>query len=144
MWVNKAERLWRRREEAVVLKAVAGDAEAHFAAFAGAIALLLQDTEGVRHLARHGINQAWCARSPRTGKTGAEGLSVLEGVVLAGTCSRLLDDPAFIRWMSKAHPDALQALHRVAGPLGCAREATGGPTPLSTPSDGHVHCFARS
>lgn len=114
MWVNKSERVWRRREEASQLLAAAHAAEGRFAAFARAVDCLLADAEGRRHLARHGITSRWCGRSTRPGKTGADALSVLEGVVLAGVCNRLFEDAPLVRWMSRVHPDALQALHVAA------------------------------
>lgn len=118
MWVNKAERVWRRREEAGRLHVAATDAEARFAAFARAVDGLMQDADGIRWLASHGISSRWCARSHRAGRFGAGGLSVIEGVVLAGVCNRLLDDARFVRWMSQACPDALRDIHVAAGPHG--------------------------
>lgn len=115
MWVNKAERAWRRRAETEDLKHAATAAEARFAMFAHAVDLLIDDGEGARWLARHGITSRWCLRSVREGKTGAQGLSVLEGVVLAKVCSLMLDDPVLLRWMSHASPGALRALHLAAG-----------------------------
>jgi hypothetical protein len=118
VWVNKSERAWRRRGEAKALRAAAAAAEMRFAAFARALADLLPDPEGCRWLQRAGVTSQWCARSQRMAKAGAEGLSVLEGVVLVNTCSRLLDDAAFVRWLSQAKPDALRRLHDAAKPLG--------------------------
>ncbi|QWT22137.1 hypothetical protein KPL74_09030 [Bacillus sp. NP157] len=118
MWVSRSERVWRRRAEATGLLAAARAAEARFAAFDRAVCLLLDDPEGRRQLARLGITSRWCARSTRMGKTGADGLSVLEGIVLAGVCSSLLDDAPLVRWMSQARADALQALHAVASCAG--------------------------
>ncbi len=69
-------------------------------------------------MANFGVTSRWCARSTRMGKTGAEGLSVLEGAVLVSTCNQLLENAALIRWMSRAMPDALQKLHDAAKPIG--------------------------
>lgn len=111
--MNKNERAWRRRGEAKRLLAAVQAAEARFAAFDRAVHLLLSDPEGRRQLARYGITQRWCARSLRGADIGGSGLSVLEGVVLAGVCNRSMEDAALVRWMSRAQPVALQELHAV-------------------------------
>lgn len=86
-------------------------------AFIGAGIVIATDPDGRQWLANVGVTSQWCARSTREGKTGAEGLSVLEGAVLVGTCSRLLDNPALVRWMSREKPQALLELHAAAKPF---------------------------
>lgn len=117
MWVNKAERAWRRRGELIQLRAAACQSEVRFAAFFRAVHVLLDDPEGCRWLECMGVRSRWCSRSFRVGKTGAEGLSVLEGVVLTRTCDQLLENAPFVRWMSQACPHALRDLHLAARSL---------------------------
>lgn len=117
MWVNKSERAWRRRNEQVTLGRTAAQAESHFAAFHRAVSTLLDDPVGQRWMERFGVDRRTPLRSYRLSTSGeAQGLAVIEAVVLAGVVSRLLSDPDFVRWVSRVHPDALAALHVVAEP----------------------------
>lgn len=85
-------------------------------AFARGVSLFLAGPNGWRWLANVGVMSQWCARSTRERKKGAEGLSVLEGAMLVGTCSPLLDNVALVRWMSQEKPKALLELHAAAKP----------------------------
>lgn len=118
MWVNKSERAWRRRAEEASLIQAGRVAEGHFAAYFRAIDALLDDPVGQRWVAQFGVDQRMPPRSTRLPPAGGpEGLAVLEAVVLAGTVGRLLADAAFVRWLSKAQPASLSALHLAAEPM---------------------------
>ena len=117
MFVNPGERAWRRRNERLALTQAATDAEARIAAFSRAVSTLLDDPVGGRWMERFGFAQRTQPRSTRLPKDGsAEGLSVIESVVLAGVASRLLSEPDFVRWVSRVHPAVLAALHLAAEP----------------------------
>lgn len=65
-------------------------------------------------LARHGISRVALGRSMRLAEDGlAEGVAVLEGVVLAEVVRALLHDAELVRWISGLHPGALAVLHGV-------------------------------
>jgi hypothetical protein len=112
VWVTRSEREWTRRHDAETLAFEAGKAEARFRAVTGALGALLADTRATDMLKRHGIQRISIGRSSRLPENGrAEGLAVLEGVVLAGMVAKLLGDGEFTRWLSCHHPKELAALH---------------------------------
>ncbi len=112
MWVTRSEREWTRKLEAEGLAAAARDAEARFASVTAALRVLLADTRAAPMLAQHDISRVALGRSTRLAENGrAEGLAVLEGVVLAGVVRALLDDAELVRWMSGHHSRELAALH---------------------------------
>lgn len=95
------------------------DAERRFAAWAKAMAALGGDDEGERRLAALGVSASAAQRSVRLPIGGAaEGLSVMEAVVIAGVAGRLLSDASFMRWASRVHPGAVASLHAVADAWG--------------------------
>jgi hypothetical protein len=117
MWVTRSEREWTRRHEAETLKAEARRAEARFYAVTKSFDALLADSRATGMLRRHGIRRVALGRSPRLPENGnAEGLAVLEGVVLAGVAARILSDGELTRWLSCHHPGELAALHAVCAP----------------------------
>lgn len=114
--MTRSEREWVRKLEGDALTEAARDAEARFAAMTHAFGVLLADSRAVPMLARHGIDRVALGRSTRLPANGrAEGLAILEGVVLAGIARSLLDDTALVRWLSGHHPSVLAALHRASG-----------------------------
>jgi hypothetical protein len=116
VWVTRSEREWVRKLEGDALTEAARDAESRFAAMTHAFGVLLADSRAVPMLARHGIDRVALGRSTRLPANGrAEGLAVLEGVVLAGIARSLLDDTALVRWLSGHHPSVLAILHRACG-----------------------------
>lgn len=118
MWVTRSEREWTRRHDAETLAAEAGRAEARFHAVTKALDTLLGDTRVTDMLKRHGIQRVSLGRSSRLSENGkAEGLAVLEGVVLAGIVAKVLADGELTRWLSCHHPGELAALHAA-----CSRE----------------------
>lgn len=116
MWVTRSEREWSRKLEAETLAEAAASAEARFAAVTGALGVLLADSRAAPMLSRHGIHRVALGRSMRVAGNGrAEGLAVLEGVVLAGMVRSLLADADLVRWLACHHPGALAALHGACG-----------------------------
>lgn len=114
MWVTRSEREWTRRHEAVALATEARRAEMGFYAVTKALGSLLADTRVTAMLNRHGIRQIALGRSSRLPENGnAEGLAVLEGIVLAGVIAKVLSDGELTRWLSCHHPMELAALHAV-------------------------------
>lgn len=112
MWVTRSEREWVRRHEAKDLAMAAARAEARFATVSHALRVLRADARAVPFLTRHGFHRLPIGRSSRIACNGrAEGLAVLEGVVLAGTIRALLADADLVRWLACHHPGALAALH---------------------------------
>lgn len=62
----------------------------------------------------HGIHRVALGRSARLSANGrAEGLAVLEAIVLGGVISALLEDPTLVRWLSRHRPAQLATLHEV-------------------------------
>jgi hypothetical protein len=117
MWVTRSEREWTRRHEAETLKAEARRAEARFCAVTKSFDALLADSRATGMLRRHGIRRVALGRSPRLPENGnAEGLAVLEGVILAGMVARILSDGELTRWLSCHHPAELATLHAACGP----------------------------
>jgi hypothetical protein len=115
VWVTHTERRWIRGLEAEALADVAQAAEARFAAVTCALTMLLADTRAVPMLRRLGITRVAWGRSARLAENGrAEGLAVLEGMVLAAVIGALLMDADLVRWMSAHHPKALALLHGIA------------------------------
>jgi hypothetical protein len=118
VWVTRSEREWTRRHDAETLAIEAARAEARFHAVTKALGTLLGDTRVTDMLIRHGIRRVSIGRSSRLPENGrAEGLAVLEGIVLAGIVARLLSDGELTRWLSCHHPKELAALHAA-----CSRE----------------------
>lgn len=114
MWVTRSEREWIRRHDAETLAVEAGRAEARFHAVTKAMGTLLGDTRATDMLKRHGIRRISLGRSSRLPDNGrAEGLAVLEGVVLAGMVAKVLADGELTRWLSCHHPKELAVLHGV-------------------------------
>lgn len=112
MWMNKSERTYRRKLEDREMRQAAVAANARFAATAGALSVLLADPGGRRALDVLGIDAVRLGRSMRVAENGrTEGLCILEGIVLAGVVSRLLNDTAFVRYLSVYHPSVLASLH---------------------------------
>jgi hypothetical protein len=100
----------------MALTAEAGRAEARFHAVTKALDALLADTRATGMLRRLGIRRVALGRSSRLPENGnAEGLAVLEGVVLAGVIARVLSDGELTRWLSCHHPGELAALHGACG-----------------------------
>jgi hypothetical protein len=94
----------------------AGKAEARFHAVTKALVTLLGDTRATDMLKRHGIRRISIGRSSRLPENGrAEGLAVLEGVILAGMVAKVLADGELTRWLSYHHPKELAALHAACG-----------------------------
>lgn len=118
MWVTRSEREWIRRRDAETLAVEAGRSEARFHDVTKALSTLLGDTRATDMLKRHGIRRISIGRSSRLPENGrAEGLAVLEGVVLAGIVTKVLADGELTRWLSCHHPKELAALHAA-----CSRE----------------------
>jgi hypothetical protein len=116
MWVTRSEREWRRKEEERLLREAAQQAESRFAAVIAAIEAISKDPVGGQILARLNIKPIPRGRSSRLAVNGrAEGLAVLEGVVLAGTARNLLADAELVPWLSRQYPRALAVLHEAAG-----------------------------
>jgi hypothetical protein len=114
MWVTHSEREEVRRQQDLALVAAAQEADARFRATHRALEALLDDPNAVPHLARHGILRATWGRSMRLPGNGrVEGLAVLEGIVLRGVISALLEDAPLVRWLSRHHPTQLVVLHEV-------------------------------
>lgn len=115
MWVTRSERDYTRRQQGAVLLAGAHEAEARFNAAHLALEVLVADPSAIPLLARHGIHRVALGRSARLPTNGrGEGLAVLEGIVLRGIISALLEDPSLVRWLSRDHPVELAVLHEVA------------------------------
>nr|WP_157504029.1 hypothetical protein [Luteibacter rhizovicinus] len=111
MWISHAQSAWIRKNDAVALAAGAAMAEACFHEVTKALQPLLADTRTVEVLARLGLRHVALGRSSRLPENGsAEGLAVLEGVVLAGVVARLLSDGDLVRCLSRHHPGALASL----------------------------------
>jgi len=116
VWVTRSERNWVRHHEDVSLQQAAQSAEAAFARTAGTLAVLLADPIAARMLAAHGWASTWAGRSTRlAGNHRAEGLAVLERVVLSKRLHALLSDVELVRWMSRHYPRELAILHDVCG-----------------------------
>lgn len=115
MWMNRAERAYRRKLEERGMKAAAVQANAGFAATTAALTELLASPGGTRALEAVGIDAVRLGRSMQVADNGRlEGLSILEGLILAGVVSRLLNDTLFVRYLSLHHPAVLARLHGVA------------------------------
>ncbi|APG04820.1 hypothetical protein BJI69_13565 [Luteibacter rhizovicinus DSM 16549] len=116
MWISHTQRAWIRKEEALALTAEAGRAEARFHGVTKAIDALLADSRAKAMLRRLGIRRVALGRSSRLPENErAEGLAVLEGVVLAGVVARILSDSELTLWLSCHHPVELAILHRACG-----------------------------
>lgn len=113
MWISQAQRARIREQDALALTAEAGRAKDRFNAVTDALAALSVDTRGTAILRRIGIPRIALGRSRVPENGNAEGLAVLEGVVLAGVVARLLSDGEMTRWLSCHHPKELAALHEV-------------------------------
>jgi len=117
VWISHAQRAWIRKQDALALTAEAGRAEARFHAVTKALDALLADTRATGMLRRLGIRRIALGRSSRLPENGnAEGLAVLEGLVLSGVVARLLSDGELTRWLSCHHPVELAALHGACDP----------------------------
>lgn len=115
MWVNKRERLYRRKLEQLDLTGAVYAANACIAQAERGVRVILATTEGKMHLARLGWESGTVGRSTRTAAYAAtDGTTLLEALVLSGRVSRLLEDGAFLRWASCKVPVALALLHRCA------------------------------
>lgn len=115
MWVTHSERAWRRKEEARALAEAARQAEARIAGASGALAAICVDAEGSRILANACFLHAGIGRSSRHGKNGrAEGLSVLEGVVVGQLCAHMLSEPKMVRWLLANIPSKFATLSAAA------------------------------
>jgi hypothetical protein len=116
MWMTHTERQFRRKEEDRVLREAARAAEARFAAVIGALAVIGADAVGGPLLACHDLNHGPLGRSGRVAANGrAEGLAVLEGIVLTGVVRQLLADLNLVPWLSRHYPRELAALHQAVG-----------------------------
>jgi hypothetical protein len=115
MWVTHTERAWRRKEEAEGLARMAAKAEASIAGVSRALTIIQSDAEGVRLLAGAGFGHLSLGRSMRLGRDGrAEGLAVLEAIVVTAVAGRMLSIPELVRWLSRNQPNELADLHRAA------------------------------
>jgi hypothetical protein len=140
MWVTRSEREWSRRHEAMALAAEARRAEIRFCAATKALASLLADSRVTDMLNRHGIRRIALGRSSRLPESGnAEGLAVLEGVVLAGIVAKILSDGELTRWLSCHHPKELAALHSI-----CAVDGKSSPLRNWTVTSGDVRAVNKS
>ena len=117
MWISHTERAWIRRQDAAALTFAATKAEARFHVVQMALRTLQGDTRTSEVLARSGLTLQVClGRTSRVAENGcAEGLAVLEGVVLAGLVARLLSDGDLVRWLSRRHSRELAALQGACG-----------------------------
>lgn len=116
MWISHTERAWIRRHEALLLATEAAKAEARFHIVTKALTALLADTRAAPLLTRHGLRRIALGRSSRLPESGtADGLAVLEGVVLAALIAKILSDGDLTRWLSCHHPSELAALHKACG-----------------------------
>jgi hypothetical protein len=98
------------------LIAAAAKAEARFHSVTHALRALFADARTAGILERHGMRYVALGRSSRLPANGsAEGLAVVEGVVLAGLVGRLLSDGELVRWLSRRHPRELAALQDACG-----------------------------
>jgi len=114
MWVTRSEREWRRKDEDRVLREAARAAEARFAAVIGALEVISSDPVGGRMLARHNLLQVPRGRSGRLAVNGrAEGLVVLEGIVLTGLVKALLADVELVPWLSRHYARELAVFHEM-------------------------------
>jgi len=116
VWISQSERARIRERDALALTAEAGRAEGRFNAVTNALDTLLLDARAPEILRRVRILRITLRRSRRPQNGNAEGLAVLEGVVLAGVVARLLSDGELTRWLSCHHPKALAALHEACCP----------------------------
>lgn len=117
MWISHTERACIRRQDAVALTFAAARAEARFHAVETALRTVLSHARTSSLMATSGLKLQVClGRTSRIAENGsAEGLAVLEGVVLAGLVARLLSDGELVRWLSRHHPRELAALQGVCG-----------------------------
>jgi hypothetical protein len=77
---------------------------------------LFADARTAMMLERIGLRRVALGRSSRLPGSGdAEGLAVLEGVVLAGVVAKLLSNGELVRWLSRHHPGELAALQGACG-----------------------------
>jgi hypothetical protein len=98
-------------QEAAAIAAATASAEARFCTVTKVRRELVSDTRTAELLVRRGLRQVSLGRSSRLAANGdAQGLAVLEGVVLAGVVQRLLSDAELVRWMSRHHAKELAAL----------------------------------
>lgn len=115
MWVNRAERSWRRREEAEIFARATAEAEAKLASASFALKRIRETTNGEYALCAAIPNCVGLGRTSRLSRNGvAGGTAVLEAVVIRGVASRALSDPALVRWLASHLMDALTRLHEVA------------------------------
>ena len=113
-------RPWTRaqihRREDLILQQAAQNAEAAFAHTTDVLSILLADPLAARMLGQHGVSRACVTRSTRlAGNNRAEGLAVLERVVLSKRLLALLSDAELVRWLSRHYPRELAILHDVCG-----------------------------
>lgn len=111
MWVTRSEREWRRREEARGLAESARQAEARIAGATSVLRAAYCEATGKGAPANTKLRPVALGRGLRLGKNGrAEGLAVLEGVVLARVAARILAYPPVMRWLLHGAPENLAAL----------------------------------
>lgn len=128
MWINKRERLDRRKLEQIDLTRAAQTANACIAQAERGVRAILSTTEGKSHLLRIGWTSATVGRTSRTSSNATtDGASLLEAVVVSGRISRLLEDSAFVRWAACNFPAALALLHRCAEHRICHKRPPFGP-----------------
>jgi len=111
VWISHTERACIRRQDAAALTFAATRAEARFHAVTNALRALFADARTAGILERHGMRYVALGRSSRLSANGnAEGLAVLESVVLGGVVAKLLSDGDLVRWLSRHQPRELAAL----------------------------------
>ena len=116
MWISHAERACIHRQDAAALTAAAVKAEARFHSVTHALRALFADARTAGILERHGMRYVALGRSSRLPANGsAEGLAVLEGVVLGGVVAKLLSDGELVRWLARHRPRELAALQGACG-----------------------------
>ena len=116
MWISHAERACIRRQDAAALTAAATKAEARFHSVTNALRALFSDAVTAGILERHGMRYVALGRSSRMAANGsAEGLAVLEGVVLGGLVASLMSDGELVRWLSRRHAQELATLQDACG-----------------------------
>ena len=112
MWVTCSEREWRRKEASTALTQAAWRAEARIRCAEVAIRGLQADSAGRSALSAAGLCDLGLGRSRRTGRSSrADGLAVLESVVVGRVVGSILKKPDLVRWMSLHRPSLLLMLH---------------------------------